>query len=170
MARPLLLAEPGPGDASCTIWTLSVFFRPFYFPAGRPSSRFAFDRFRSYDHLHALQVFRLSPCVSSLSAFFTRVRSFDYLRACPVFRPSSLRSGLATFPLRFQPFGLLHSYQVLRPSPLASGLSTISVLAAIPTLRPVGFCLTGDSSYSQSALLSKPKNAHLGRVSKRSHQ
>jgi len=42
MVRPLLLAEPGPGDASFTIWTLSVFFRPLHFQAGQPSSRFAF--------------------------------------------------------------------------------------------------------------------------------
>ena len=41
MVRPLLLAEPGPGDASCTTWTLSAFFHPLHLQAGRPSSRFA---------------------------------------------------------------------------------------------------------------------------------
>jgi hypothetical protein len=66
MVRPLLLAEPGPGDASCTTWTLSVFFHPLYLQAGRPSSKFAFRSF---------QVFRPSPCASSLSTFFVRFRS-----------------------------------------------------------------------------------------------
>ena len=28
MVRPLLLAEPGPGDAPCTTWALAVFFPP----------------------------------------------------------------------------------------------------------------------------------------------
>ena len=42
MVRPLLLAEPGPGDASCTTWTLTVFIYLLYFQAGRPSGKSAF--------------------------------------------------------------------------------------------------------------------------------
>jgi hypothetical protein len=148
MARPLLLAEPGPGDASCTIWTLSVFFRPFYYPAGRPSSRFTFDRFRSYDHLHALQVFRLSPCVSSLSTFFTRVRSYDLSFVFPTFRPSSLGSCLSTIFVRFRSYDLLHSGPVLRLSPCVSSLSAFftrvrsyDLLRSLPVLRPSPFLL-----------------------------
>ena len=72
MVRPLLLAEPGPGDASCTTWTLSVLFHPLHLQAGRPSSLFAF---------RSLPAFRPSPSVSSLSTFFFRFRSRDPLRS-----------------------------------------------------------------------------------------
>jgi hypothetical protein len=42
MVRPLCLAEPGRGDASCTTRTLAVFFHPPYRPAGQPSGIRAF--------------------------------------------------------------------------------------------------------------------------------
>jgi hypothetical protein len=88
MVRPLLLAEPGPGDASCTIWTLTVFIYLAYLRAGRPSSNSAF---RSSPAL------RPSPYVSNLSIFFVRFRSCDLLRSRPICRSSPYVSGLATF-------------------------------------------------------------------------
>ncbi len=91
MVRPLLLAEPGPGDAPCTTWTLSVFFHPLYLQAGRPSSRFA---------LCSFPVFQLSPHASGLSTFSVRFRPFDFLRTFPVLRLSSYV---------FQSFDLLRS-------------------------------------------------------------
>lgn len=72
MVRPLLLAEPGPGDASCTIWTLSVFFHPLHLQAGRPSGRLA---------LRSFPVSRPSPYVSGLTTFSVRFRSYDLLRS-----------------------------------------------------------------------------------------
>ena len=111
MVRPLLLAEPGPGDAPCTTWALSVCFHPLHFPAGRPSSRFAF-------------------CTS------------------PVLRPLPFNSSLSIFLVRFRSRDLLLPLPISRPSPSASSLSAFSVLPAIPTFRLVGFCLTGDLSYS----------------------
>ena len=73
MVRPLLLAEPGPGDASCTTWTLSVFFHPLHFQAGRPSSFLA---------VRSFPAFQPSPSESSLSTFFFRFGPFDPLRSC----------------------------------------------------------------------------------------
>ena len=60
------------------------------------------------------------------------------------------RVGLPVYSLsvRFQPFGLLLPIPTFRSSSSVSGLSTLSVLPATPTLRLVGFCLTGDLSYS----------------------
>ena len=60
------------------------------------------------------------------------------------------RVGLPVYSLsvRFRPFGLLLPIPAFRPSSSVSGLSTLSVLPATPTLRLVGFCLTGDLSYS----------------------
>ncbi len=84
MVRPLLLAEPGPGDASCTTWTLSVFCSP-----SLPSGGSAFQQIRN-------------SFVSGLATFSVRFKSYDYLRAIPAFRPSSLASGLSTFSARFR--------------------------------------------------------------------
>ena len=98
MVRPLLLAEPGPGDASCTTWTLSVFFHPLHFQAGRPSSRFAFC---------TSPVFQPLPSNSNQSIFLVRFqprglprpfRSVDLRCPLPALRPSP-------FFLRSQPFG-----------------------------------------------------------------
>ena len=67
------------------------------------------------------------------------------------------RVGLQVYSLsvRFRPRGLLLPFPVFRPSSSASGLATLSVLPAIPTLRLVGFCLTGDLSYYSRDWLSK---------------
>ena len=126
MVRPLLLAEPGPGDASCTIWTLSVFFLPLYLQAGRPSSSFAIQpvpvlrpspcassaltflvSLQSCDLLHSSLVWQLSPCDSGLATFFTRFRPLNFLRLIPAFQPSSFGSSLLTFFARFRSFDLL---------------------------------------------------------------
>ena len=93
MVRPLLLAEPGPGDASCTIWTLSVFVNPICFQAGRPSSRFAFS---------SLPVFRPSPVLQPFptlrsSLVFRCFRSFDHPRSYNRFRPPDLLQFSACF-------------------------------------------------------------------------
>ena len=128
MVRPLLLAEPGPGDASCTIWTLSVVFHPLCFQAGRPSNSFAIRSFpvlrpspcassmltfsvcfESRDLRHSCLVRRLSSCVSSLATFFTRFRPSNFLRVAPTFRPSSPASSLVTFSARFRSFDPLRS-------------------------------------------------------------
>jgi len=128
MVRPLLLAEPGPGDASCTIWTLSVVFHPLCLQAGRPSNRFAlrsfqvlrpspcasslltfFVCFEPRDLLHSCLVRRLSSCVSSLATFFTRFRPSNFLRVAPAFQPSSPASNLVTFSARFRSFDHLRS-------------------------------------------------------------
>ncbi len=108
MVRPLLLAEPGPGDASCTTWTLTVFFHLFHLQAGRPSGKFAFCR---------SSTLRSSPSVSNQSIFFTRFRSYDLLRSIPITWSSSAGSGLATFSDCFQPVDLLRPFPVFRPSP-----------------------------------------------------
>ncbi len=112
MVRPLLLAEPGPGDASCTTWTLSVVFHPFYFRAGRPSSKFAFfpspvfrplliihfhrsfNRFKSSDFLQLFNCFQsidlLQPtnCFQSSNYFqsYNCFQSSDHLRSFDRFR------------------------------------------------------------------------------------
>ncbi len=78
MVRPLLLAEPGPGDASCTTWTLSVFFRPLRFRAGRPSSRLHSVRLQSCDCFRPFHLFRS----------FDRFQFLDLLRSRDRFRPS----------------------------------------------------------------------------------
>ena len=96
MVRPLLLAEPGPGDASCTTWTLSVFFHPLYFPAGRPSSRFVF---RSSLVFRLLPVSRPSPDFQPLPIF----RSSPVSCLLPVLRPSPDFQPFPFF-LRSQPF------------------------------------------------------------------
>ncbi len=88
MVRPLLLAEPGPGDASCTTWTLSVFFHSLHFQAGRPSSRFAF---------RPSPAFQLSASVSNQSIFVVRFRSLNLLRSLLISRSSPSVSGLSTF-------------------------------------------------------------------------
>jgi len=49
--------------------------------------------------------------------------------------------------VRFRSFDLLLPFPVFRLSSSVSGLATLSVFPAIPTLRLVGFCLTGDQSY-----------------------
>ena len=156
MVRPLLLAEPGPGDASCTTWTLSVYFHPLYFQAGRPSGKFANDRRRSYDLCRALPIRRSSSSVSSLATFLFSFRSVDLLRPVPTSRSSSSVSSLATFLFSSRSVDLLLPLPALRPSPFVSGLSAFSVLPAIPTLRLVGFSVTGDLSYSRKNDLSKP--------------
>ena len=109
MVRPLLLAEPGPGDASCTTWTLSVYVHPLHFQAGRPSSKSAFDRRRSCDLCRALPIRRPSSSVSSLATFLVSFKSVDLLRPFPAFRPSPSASSLTAFSVRFQPYGLLRS-------------------------------------------------------------
>jgi hypothetical protein len=102
MVRPLLLAEPGPGDASCTIWTLSVFFHLLHFQAGRPSSRFAFrstavfqplPSFQSSPVFQPLPAFRSSPALRPLQIFRTSpvIQLLPILRSSSVFRP--LRSS-----------------------------------------------------------------------------
>jgi len=127
MVRPLLLAEPGPGDASCTTWTLSVSFRPRCFQAGRPSNRFA---------IRSFPVLRPSPCASSLVAFYVCFESRDLPHSCLALQLSSCVSSLTTFFTRFRPVrlspcvsslaafltrirscDLLRSLQVFRPSP-----------------------------------------------------
>jgi hypothetical protein len=104
MVRPLLLAEPGPGDASCTIWTLSVFFSTIYFQAGRPSGSSQSIRlqssafFRPYGLLWLpvssnLAVFRYLLAVSNLAVFF----SFSTASDLSVFCCLSTASDLTVF-------------------------------------------------------------------------
>ena len=88
MVRPLLLAEPGPGDASCTTWTLTVFIHLVYCQAGRPSSISAF---------RTLPALRPLPSVSNQSIIFFRFRSRDPLRQHPICRSSPSVSSLSTF-------------------------------------------------------------------------
>ena len=64
MVRPLLSAEPGPGDAPCTTWALSVFLYPLYLQAGRPSGR---------PVLRSNSVFRPPPSFLRLQPFSWRV-------------------------------------------------------------------------------------------------
>ena len=143
MVRPLLLAEPGPGDASCTIWTLSVFsalstFRRVGHPVSSHSVRYrSFDRFRSSDFLQSCDCF--GP--------FDLLRSFDRLQL----------SGFLRSYDRFQSFDLLRPFGR-------------SVLPAIPTLRLVGFCLTGDLNYYRKVRLSKPEKTYLEWFSKHKYQ
>ena len=128
MVRPLLLAEPGPGDASCTIWTLSVYFHPLYSQAGRPSSKFAVRSspvfrplpsasnlsiflvcFQSRDLLHLLPICRSSPFVSNQSIFFVSFRFRNLPHQLPICRSSPSASSPKAFSVRFQPYGLLRS-------------------------------------------------------------
>jgi hypothetical protein len=55
-----------------------------------------------------------------------------------------LSGGSAFQHVRFPSFSSLAAASDLA---VFSGLSAASVLPAIPTLRPVGFCLTGELSY-----------------------
>ena len=132
MVRPLLLAEPGPGDASCTTWTLSVIFHPLHFRAGRPSSKSAFSSrsvfqplqiFRSFPAFQSLQTFRSSltlnrfepwifsgfTTASNLPTFFSLPTDSGLPIFCCLSTASNLQvfSGLSTAPffLRSQPFG-----------------------------------------------------------------
>ncbi len=197
MVRPLLVAEPGPGDASCTIWTLSVFFNPLHSQAGRPSSRFAFSSFpifrsspvfppiptlRSSPVSQLLPIFRFSPafqplpisCFSPVLRSFPNFRSSPVLRLLPSFRSSPVLRLLPTFPsspvLRLLPIS--RSSPVFQPLPTSrsSPASDRSVLSAIPTFRLVGFCLTGDLRYSRKLRLSKPMDGYLERSSNHKHQ
>jgi hypothetical protein len=130
MVRPLLLAEPGPGDASCTIWTLSVFFRLLYFQAGRPSSKSAF---------------RSNPVFQPLPSF----------RSSPVFQPlPTFRSSPA-----FQPLPIFRTSPVIKLIPILRSSSVFQPLRSScdPTFRLVGFCVTGDLSYYSALRLSKVK-------------
>jgi hypothetical protein len=97
MVRPLLLAEPGPGDASCTIWTLSVFFRPLHLQAGRPSSSITF---RSFPVLRPLPTFLSSPVLRLFPIFLA-------FRPLPIFPSSSVFQPLQIFRLSdlLRPFG-----------------------------------------------------------------
>ena len=102
MVRPLLLAEPGPGDASCTIWTLSVVFHPLHFRAGRPSSKFAFFP---------------SPVFRPLLIFhfhrsFNRFQSSDFLQLFNCFQSCDLLQSTNCF----QPFDLLQSFNCFQSS------------------------------------------------------
>ena len=106
MVRPLLLAEPGPGDASCTTWTLSVVIRLFRFQAGRPSSKFAF-RWSS--------TFRSSPSGSDLSIFLVRFQYFNFPHTVPICRSSASVSGIAAVFFRFQSYDFLRPFPVYRP-------------------------------------------------------
>jgi hypothetical protein len=108
MVRPLLLAEPGLGDASCTVWTLTVFFHLLYLQAGRPSSKSAFCW---------SSTLRSSPSVSNLSTFCARLRSYDFHRSFPICRSSALVSDLSIFFDRFQSYDFLRPFPVFRPSP-----------------------------------------------------
>jgi hypothetical protein len=108
MVRPLLLAEPGLGDASCTVWTLTVFFHLLYLQAGRPSSKSAFCW---------SSTLRSSPSVSNLSTFCVRLRSYDFHRSFPICRSSALVSDLSIFFDRFQSYDFLRPFPVFRPSP-----------------------------------------------------
>jgi len=120
MVRPLLLAEPGPGDASCTTWTLSVFFHPLYHQAGRPSGKFAFcpsPVLRPFPIFWSSSVFQLFPTLRfsvvfqplpiSLSSSVLRplptFRSSPVFQLFPIFRSSSACQPLPFF-LRSQPF------------------------------------------------------------------
>ena len=88
MVRPLLLAEPGPGDASCTTWTLSVSFHLFTFGrVGLPVNPRSV-RLQPCGLRRAVQISRFSSFVSSLATFSARFRSVDPRRPFLVFRPS----------------------------------------------------------------------------------
>lgn len=137
MVRPLLLAEPGPGDASCTTWTLTVFLRLLYFQAGRPSSKSAFCW---------SSTFRSSPSVSNLSIFCVCFQPFGFHRSFPICRSSAFVSNLSIFFDRFQSFDFLRPFPVFRPSP-----SSCDSNLAIGR-----FLSTGDSNYSYEDKLSKP--------------
>ena len=101
MVRPLLLAEPGPGDASCTIWTLSVFFSSIHFQAGRPSSGSQSFRlqlsafFRPYGLLwlpvsSSLAAFRYLLAASNLAVFFSFSTASDLAIFCCLLTASDL--------------------------------------------------------------------------------
>ena len=113
MVRPLLLAEPGPGDASCTTWTLAVFIHLIHLQAGRPSSIFA---------VRQSSASQPPPSVFNQLAFFVWFRSYDPLRSLLGHRSSSFSSGLSTFPSCFRPADLLRSVLVFQPSLRASNL------------------------------------------------
>ena len=145
MVRPLLLAEPGPGDASCTIWTLSAIFHPFHLQAGRPSSKSAFS---SRPVFQPLQIFRSFPAFSHFKSFdYPRLLTVSNLRFSTgfttasnllIFFSLSTESDLSDLLLscdRFRSSGFLRSFDR-------------SVLPAIPILRLVGFFLTGDLNYT----------------------
>jgi hypothetical protein len=197
MVRPLLVAEPGPGDASCTIWTLSVSFNPLHSQAGRPSSRFAFSSFpifrsspvfppiptlRSSPVSQLLPIFRFSPAFqplpiswsSPVSRPLPTFRFSPVLRLLSSFRSSPILRLLPTFPSSpiFRSFPISRSSPVFQPLPIfrSSPASDRSVLSAIPTFRLVGICLTGDSSYSRKLRLSKPKEGYLEWFSNHKHQ
>ena len=109
MVRPLLLAEPGPGDASCTTWTLSVVFHPLHLRAGRPSSKSAFI---PSPILELLPILRSSPTLEPLPTFQSSpvFQLFPIFRSSPIFQLLPiLRSSPAFRPLPFflrsQPFG-----------------------------------------------------------------
>ena len=143
MVRPLLVAEPGPGDASCTTWTLAVFIHHVHLLAGRPSSKCAV-RWSS-----ALQP---PPSVFNQPAFFVRFQPYGLLlsfpatgllRSVPVLQPFLRASDLLIFFVKFQSCNLPITLPICRSLPSVSGLSTFSVLPAAPTFRLVGFCLRG---------------------------
>ena len=157
MVRPLLVAEPGPGDASCTTWTLAVFIHHLRFLAGRPSSKFTVCR------SSALQP---PPSVSNQPAFFVRFQSYDLLlsfpatglvRSVPVLQPSLRASDLFIFFVRFRSCDLPFTLPICRSFPSVSGLSTFSVLPATPTFRLVGFCLRGIQGTLLSINCQSPK-------------
>ena len=107
MVRPLLLAEPGPGDASCTTWTLTVSFHIFTFRrVGLPVNSHSNGR-RPFGLRRPFPIYLSSPLVSGLATFLSRFQSPDFLRSFPVSRPSSLVSNQLTFSVRFRPYGLL---------------------------------------------------------------
>ena len=137
MVRPLLLAEPGPGDASCTTWTLTVFFHLLYLQAGRPSSKSAFCW---------SSTLRSSPSVSNLSIFCVCFQSCDLLRSFPICRSSAFVSNLSIFSDRFQSYDFLRPFPAFRPSP-----SSCDSNLAIGR-----FLSTGNSKYSYEDRLSKP--------------
>ena len=151
MVRPLLLAEPGPGDASCTTWTLTVSFHHLHFQAGRPSSSVAFQW---------SSTLRSSPFVSNLPIFFVRLRSRDLPRSLPINQLSPFVSGLSAFFSRFRSVDLLRPFPVFRPSPFSCD-SNLSI----------GWLLsTGGLNYSQSEKLSKHKKHYLDCFSNHKYQ
>jgi hypothetical protein len=134
MVRPLLLAEPGPGDASCTTWTLSVVFHPPLLSGG---SAFQYVR---------------NSIGSGLTTISRRFKCSDFLRGLPVSRPSSLVSGLATISVCFWSRDLLHSVPIPQLSSLGSDLAVFLIrlqfpdlLRSIQALRPSPFLLRSQS-------------------------
>ena len=99
MVRPLLLAEPGPGDASCTTWTLSVVFLPLYFRAGRPSSKSAFFPSPVFQPLLIFHFHRSFNRFQSSDflQFFNRFQSFDLLQPINCFQSFDLLQSFNCF-------------------------------------------------------------------------